>query len=254
MPRQLNVFSLPQDFEPDDLRGGIAVVIDVLRASTTMVTALANGARSVIPCGDVETARQIAAGYPPGEVLLGGERGGVRIEGFHLDNSPAAYSLERVMGKTIVFTTTNGTAALMRSRAADRVLIGCLVNRRAVVRALVGDERPVHLVCAGTDGQFTNEDFLAAGAIAAELAAAAGEPLECNTHAVFARNLWNAPEFWTAGSFSPGHLRNALRQSPGGSNLVELGFDADIDYAAQLDSIDLVAQYFPKTADVRTVR
>ena len=98
MPRQLNVFSLPQDFEPDDLRGGIAVVIDVLRASTTMVTALANGARSVIPCRDVESARQIAAGYPPGEVLLGGERRGVRIEGFHLDNSPAAYSLDRVLG------------------------------------------------------------------------------------------------------------------------------------------------------------
>lgn len=254
MPRQLNVFSLPQDFEPDDLRGGIAVVIDVLRASTTIVTALANGARSVIPCRDVESARQIAAGYPPGEVLLGGERRGVRIEGFHLDNSPAAYSLERVLGKTIVFTTTNGTAALLRSRAADRVLIGSLVNRRAVVGVLAGDERPVHLVCAGTDGQFTSEDFLAAGAIAAELSAGAGEPPECNTHAVFARNLWNAPEFWTGGSFSLDHLRNALRQSPGGGNLLELGFDADIDFAAQLDSIELVAQYFPKTADVRTVR
>jgi|HubBroStandDraft_6_1064221.scaffolds.fasta_scaffold368762_1 2-phosphosulfolactate phosphatase len=254
MPRQLNVFPLPQDFEPDDLRGGIAVVIDVLRASTTMVTALANGARSVIPCGDVETARQIAAGYPPGEVLLGGERRGVRIEGFHLDNSPAAYSLERVLGKTIVFTTTNGTAALLRSRAADRVLIGCLLNRRAVVRELAAADRPVHLVCAGTDGIFTNEDFLAAGAIAAELSAGAGEPLECNAHADFASNLWNAPEFWTAGTFSREHLRSELRQSHGGSNLVELGFDADIDFAAQLDCIDLVGQFFPKTADVRPVR
>ena len=149
MSREVDVFLLPSHFEPDDLRGGIAVVIDTLRASTTIVAALANGATRVIPCGDVATARQIAGHLPAGTALLGGERKGVRIEGFDLDNSPAAYTAERVQGKTIVFTTTNGTAALLRSQKADRVLIGSFVNRDAVVRVLAADERPAYLVCAG---------------------------------------------------------------------------------------------------------
>src|SRR5580698_9197831 len=80
MHREVNVFLLPREFEPDDLSGEVAVVIDVLRATTTIVTALANGARCVIPCGDVEDARRIAGEYSAGDVLLGGERGGVRID------------------------------------------------------------------------------------------------------------------------------------------------------------------------------
>ena len=150
----------------EDLRGGIAVVIDLLRATTTIIAGLAGGARSVLPCGDIETAKRVAAGFPVGSVLLGGERGGVRIEGFDLDNSPLAYTAERVGGKIIVFTTTNGTAALLRSQAADRVLVGSLVNRRAVARAIAADDSSVHVVCAGTDGHVTAEDVLAAGAIA----------------------------------------------------------------------------------------
>lgn len=247
MPRQVNVFLLPRDFEPDELCGGIAVVLDVLRATTTIVTALANGARCVIPCGDVAAAKHIAAGLPRSDVLLGGERGGVRIEGFDLDNSPAAYSRTAVSGKTIVLTTTNGTAALLRSQAADRVLVGSLVNRRAVVRALARDERPVHFVCAGTEGRVTAEDLLAAGAIASELQAPSDSTPSRDDMALVAR------EFWAAVSSSSERLRSVLRQSRGGGNLVGLDFDADIELAARVDSLDLLAEYFPKTGDVLTV-
>ncbi|HUE17121.1 MAG TPA: 2-phosphosulfolactate phosphatase [Planctomycetaceae bacterium] len=248
MPRQVNVFPLPRYFEPDELRGGIAVVIDLLRASTTIVTALANGARCVIPCGDVAAAQESAASFPRGDVLLGGERGGVRIEGFDLDNSPATYSSDRVAGKTVVFTTTNGTAALLRSQAADRVLVGSLVNRRAVVRELAGDERPVHLVCAGTEGCVTAEDLLAAGAFAAELAAAAGSTSSRDDVAFVVQ------EFWASASSSSGQLRTALRQSRGGRNLVELGFDADIELAARVDSVQVVAEYFATEGRIEPVR
>jgi 2-phosphosulfolactate phosphatase len=247
MPREVNVHLLPRHFEPDELRGGIAVVIDVLRASTTIVTALANGARRIVPCGDVDMAKRVSAGFAPGEALLGGERGGVRIAGFDLDNSPAAYTSDRVAGKTIVFTTTNGTAALLRAQQADRVLIGSLVNRQALVREIAGDDRAVHLVCAGTVGIVTAEDVLAAGAIAAELECGAGTSSRDDLALV-------AKEYWAAASSSSERLQSVLRQSRGGRNLVELGFHSDIDFAARVDSIPLVAEYFAKTADVRTVR
>jgi 2-phosphosulfolactate phosphatase len=248
MPRDVNVFLLPRDFEADELSGGVAVVIDLLRASTTIVAALANGARCVIPCGDVDDALRIAGEYSAGEVLLGGERGGVRIEGFDLDNSPAAYTAERVAGKTVLFTTTNGTAALLRAQKADRVLIGSLVNRRALVRELLSESTSVNLVCAGTEGFVTAEDVLAAGAIAAELDAVAGGTTSNADTALVARELWNACES------SKERLRSVLRQSRGGRNLVALGFDADIEFAARVDAIPLVAEYFPATGDVRAVR
>jgi 2-phosphosulfolactate phosphatase len=248
MSRDVHVQLLPRHFEPEALRGGIAVVIDLLRATTTIVTALANGARCVLPCGDIETARRLAAGLPAGTVLLGGERGGVRIEDFDLDNSPVAYSPERVAGKTLVFTTTNGTAALLRSREADRVLVGSLINRRAVARTIAADDRPVHLVCAGTDGHVTAEDVAAAGAIVAELEALLGDKMSADDTAFI------AAKFWAAESTTSERLLDVLRRSRGGSNLVELGFDRDIEFAARVDSFELVAEYFPRTGDVQAVR
>src|SRR5262245_13937729 len=132
MLRPILVHLLPGSFEPDDLRGGMAVVIDVLRATSTIIHALAAGARSVVPCGEIEDARQMAIAAPRGTVLLGGERGGLRIPGFDLGNSPAEYAHGTVAGKTIVITTTNGTRALVRAKEARRVLIGALCNQSAV--------------------------------------------------------------------------------------------------------------------------
>src|SRR5579864_1736813 len=121
MSRKLFVHLLPALFEPAELEGGVAVVLDVLRASTTIVHALGAGAGSVVPCGEVDETRRLAATFPAESVVLGGERGGTRIGGFDLDNSPASYTNERVHGKTVAFTTTNGTQALIRSRAARRI-------------------------------------------------------------------------------------------------------------------------------------
>lgn len=120
MPRPLHVHLLPKLFEPEELRGGIAVILDILRASTTIVHALANGARGVMPTDEVDEAFQIRDQLPPGSALLGGEREGVLIPGFDCDNNPFAYPPDVVRGKTIVFTTTNGTRALKRASLAAR--------------------------------------------------------------------------------------------------------------------------------------
>src|SRR5690242_5734390 len=116
MSRPILVHLLPTLFEPADLRGGVAVVIDVLRATSTIVQALAAGATSVVPCGEIDEARAIAAKAAPGSVLLGGERKGVTIPGFDLGNSPGDYTSDVVTGKKLIFTTTNGTRALLRAK------------------------------------------------------------------------------------------------------------------------------------------
>jgi len=152
---------------PGAAAGGIAVVIDVLRASTTIVTSLARGATAVLPRRSIEEALAAAAERPG--AVLGGERGGLKIAGFDLGNSPLEYSADRVAGRAVVITTTNGTAALAACHQAADVLVGAIVNRAAVAataRRLAAERGcDVHLVCAGTDGEVTAEDLLAAGAI-----------------------------------------------------------------------------------------
>ena len=220
--------------------GGIAVVIDVLRASTTIITALANGAARVRPVADVAEARRLVAALGP-DTLLGGERGGVRIDGFELGNSPAEYARDRVAGRSIVITTTNGSAALAACRGAGEILVGALVNRSAVAAAVrrlavAGDGGDVHLVCAGTDGTVTAEDVLAAGAILdAALRDAPAAELDAAARAAHAAFRAAAREADPAAA-----LRAAFRRSPGGANLVALGMEADLPLCAALDAIAVV--------------
>jgi phosphosulfolactate phosphohydrolase-like enzyme len=141
------------------------VVIDVLRAATTMIHALAAGAVEILPCQRVDAARRLVAGFAPGSALLGGERLGLPIPGFDLGNSPSEYTRERVAGRSVVFTSTNGTRALARCRRAERAFLAAFVNLSAVARAVSGAER-LHLLCAGTRARLSEEDLLLAGALA----------------------------------------------------------------------------------------
>ena len=135
MPAVVRAHLVPTLVEPEQLCGRVAIVIDVLRATTTIIHALAAGAECVIPCLEVEEARQTARKIGP-SALLGGERGGVRIDGFDFGNSPTEYVSEKIAGRTIVFSTTNGTRAMLHCRQAAQILIGAFVNRAAVVRAV----------------------------------------------------------------------------------------------------------------------
>ena len=235
MLRPCFVHFLPALFEPAELIGGISVVIDVLRATTTIIHALAAGAASVIPCGEIDEARHHAAGFAGGTVLLGGERGGVRISGFDLDNSPTSYTADRVEGRTLVFTTTNGTRALLRAAQADRVFVAGFVNLHAVLAMLVDSQLPVHVVCAGTDGEVTYEDCLCAGALAKGLTLAR-QTQPANDEARLAIAAFD--------SLRGGNVafQEMLRVSRGGANLVALGLEADIETAGQWDRFNLVPE------------
>jgi len=224
-----------------DLAGGIAVVIDVLRASTTITTALANGAAGIWPVADVAAARDLAVRLGP-TALVGGERGGVKLPGFDLGNSPREYSAARVGGRQVVFTTTNGTAALAASAAAARILVGALVNRRLVATvartlAEAADAPAVHLVCAGTDGVVSAEDVLAAGAILDAAATHGAATDELSAAAAAARAEFRRV---VSGADVTAALVAALRGSRGGANLVALGMEADLAPCARLDAIEVV--------------
>ena len=244
------VHFLPDAVEAIDVRGSTAVVIDLLRATTTICYALAAGAREVRPCLEVEDARRLAASFGRGACLLGGERGGVRIDGFDCGNSPAEYTSDRVAGKTLVFTTTNGTRAIAACGSAERMLLAALVNLSAVGREIRRERGPLDIVCAGTNGSPTREDVLAAGAIVDFLSCGAEQMWQWSDEALLARDAWQG--IASAADF-PASLIAALRESRGGRNLVDLGYDADIVAAAQIDALDVVPEVLAEGDAVRIV-
>jgi 2-phosphosulfolactate phosphatase len=236
MKRSIRVHLLPALFEPAELANGVAVVIDVLRATTTIIHALAAGAERVIPCGEIDEARQVASGLPVGTAFLGGERGGIRIPGFDLGNSPTEYDRATVAGKTIVFTTTNGTRAMLRARAARRVVVAAFANLNAVVRWLAAETGAIHIVCAGTDGAITLEDVLCAGGIIQGLSRAVTDLDLSDDSTALALNLSET----RASHYDP--FLAVLRAGRGGRNLIENGLENDIVVAARWDVADLVPE------------
>ena len=161
-----------EELAPDRLADVAAVVIDVVRASTTIVTALAHGARAVVPVATPEEARTRARGWLDGSVLIGGERGGAPPPGFECGNSPAEYVPARVHSRTVIFTTTNGTRALLAVGGARSVAVAGFVNAGAVVKWLIRRPGDVLLVCAGDSGRFCLEDATCAGLLVGGLRAA----------------------------------------------------------------------------------
>ncbi|RIK75519.1 MAG: 2-phosphosulfolactate phosphatase [Planctomycetota bacterium] len=244
------VHFLPDAVEPVELRGGAAIAIDVLRATTTICYALASGAREVRPCLEVDDARRLAESLGRGPCVLGGERGGVRIDGFDCGNSPAEFTSERVAGKTLVFTTTNGTRAIAACLSAERALLAAMCNVSAVCREVRRWPGPLDIVCAGTNGSPTREDVLAAGAIVDRLSSGPEQMWQWSDEALLARDAWRGVAF--AADF-PASVVAALRESRGGSNLVELGYHADIVAAARVDALDVVPMVLAEGDAVRIV-
>lgn len=231
LDREVHVHLLPSLVRPDSLAGATAVAIDVLRASTTVVHALAAGCMVVRPVVDLEEARALADQMRAGRVLLGGERQGVAPDGFDLGNSPREYSPCVCRGCTLVLTTTNGTKAFAMAAQANRALVAAFVNFSAVCEQLQSDARPLHIVCAGTDGEPTLEDTLLAGALVDCLCEAATVRLNDS-----ARLAWDC--FETHGRV----LMGALELSRGAANLKRLGYDDDIRAAARIDQFALVPE------------
>src|SRR5262245_11848790 len=229
--RDVHVHLLPELAPAESLIGATAVVIDVLRATTTIVHALAAGCTDVRPCVELDEARKLADSMPAGKVLLGGERGGVALPDFDLGNSPREYVASRCKGVSLVLTTTNGAKALARAAEAQRVLVAAFVNFSAVCEQLRQDNRPLHIVCAGIKGVPALEDTLLAGAFVDFLC----EEMETRLNDS-ARLAWDCYE-----NHGP-VLAGAIEISRGGQHLLSLGFDEDIRVAAEVDRFNLVPE------------
>ncbi len=216
--------AIPVDYS---MAGRCCVVLDVLRATTCMTTALEHGAQRILPVAEVEEALALrAAAEEP--VLLCGERGAVRISGFDAGNSPLEFTEEAVRGRTLVMTTTNGTRAILAASGAARILIGCMRNAQATAQRALEAGLPVTLLCAGTAGRYSMEDVLAAGAILAAMGA------EADDLGQTARILWEQHKT------DPIPL---LRHTRHTQRLIALGMEDDVRFCMEPSVTDTVPEY-----------
>lgn len=224
---------------PAEVLGRIVVVIDVLRAATTVATALANGARGVHPFESVnETARR-GAEMDRETVRLAGERRMVRIPGFDFGNSPLEFTRDAIGGRTLLFSTTNGTPALIATHGARACYFASFVNVAATVSALHAERDSksgdVLILCAGHERRVTLEDVVCAGRIVRLLAAGASAATFARDDGALAAEQLEAPyrDSLAALSDDAGHAR-ALRTA---------GFGADVDYCLSFDSVPVAVAY-----------
>lgn len=250
-PAKVFVHLLPALIPSESLKGGVAVVVDVLRATTVIVRALAAGCTAVIPCREIGEAETVAASFPRDAVLLAGERAGLPIRGFDLGNSPGQFTAEVCRDKTIVMTTTNGTRAILASLKAETVYVASFNNLKATAGEIAVQllkkhhGHTVHIVCAGTDGQISLEDSLLAGALASHIANVfdLGPESAVDGRIFSDEALMTLTQWLEVARFSRERpLWRLLSLGRGGRNLLAIGCEPDIVEAAGLDSCDVVAK------------
>ena len=226
-----SVFFTLQEVDGHVLQDHAAIVIDVLRASSTIVAALAAGAQSIYPVVSTEEAIKLATLLGRRDALLTGERKGLKVEGFDLGNSPREFTPDTVGGKRVVMCTTNGTRALVVAAEAERVLVASFLNLSAVARAVTAAER-VAVVCAGRQGRFSIDDGICAGMLLARLAESGTGALELDDAGRAALAL--AEAFGA----DPGFLSGTAA----GHALTDIGFGEDIAWCARVDVLDVVPE------------
>ena len=232
---KIDVHFTPLGLVAGDLAGRGVVVIDALRATTTVVTALANGAKAVIPAASSEEAVRLASNLEKDGVLLAGERKSLKIEGFALGNSPREMTATVVGAKTIVLTTTNGTAALLAAQGGDPVLVGAPVNFKALAdraRAVLVERGELVIICAGRERQFAIEDGYTAGRL-----------IKAVKRGVRKLVLNDAARAAVACTGEFAGWSEALAASEAARQLGEVDLAADVEFAARADRFSVVPTY-----------
>jgi 2-phosphosulfolactate phosphatase len=221
MGSKLTILHSPEQWRAipaEQLKPAVAVVIDVIRATSTIAMALAQGASGVLPVAALEEAFALKAKNP--EALLAGERGGVPLEGFDMGNSPEDFLRKRVNNRLVILTTTNGTQALAACRGARAVVTASLLNLEAVAARLRELGPPWLLICAGSNGHFGVDDAIAAGALAEALG---------QDHAFI--HLYRSVKK---------DLTDVLLGSEAGRELIKVGMKKDVPFCAQVSRLTVV--------------
>ena len=227
----IKLYATIEQAEKNFLQNASVVVIDVLRASSTIVAAIENGAERIIPIADVETASRLVRPAERDKKLLAGERKGLPVPGFDLSNSPAEFTPARVRGKTIVLTTSNGTRAIATAAKAGRIIICALTNLTAVAAAL-REERELVVLCCGAEGSIAAEDLLCGGMLLKSLEPTAA-PESISDAARIARVI--ADEFGS-------NVEAFVRSTDHGRRLIELGFESDVVFCSRVGASSSVPE------------
>lgn len=238
---KIDVIISANHIDEEALKGKIAVVIDMLRATSVITTALANGAKKVIPVVSVEKAFEIAEYIKASgeEVLLGGERNALKIEGFDFSNSPLEFKKDIVEGKNVIMTTTNGTRALNFCAKADKVMVASMLNGQAIAKYLKDEDKEIVFVNSGTNGEFSSDDFICAGYMISELTKL------CNTEltdiAKTAKYIYENNE----------DITSFIKDAKHYGILKDLGLEDDLKYCATKNFTDLVFEF--KNGEIKVI-
>jgi len=240
---RLEMFFIPAALTPARLKGCNVVVIDVLRAATSIATALNNGAREVLPVESISRAINLSIELKREDVLLCGEREGKLVDGFNLGNSPSDYSRERVRGRTLIFGSTNGSPAIVRAASARNVFLCAFINLNAVVGALLSlpEPFPLIIVCAGKQERFAMEDAVCGGLLIQRLRKQFKNQVEINDAARAAELLHR--EFGN-------DLYALVKNCDHGKYLIEIGMESDLKTCSK----DSVLPVVPTLRDGKLVK
>ena len=234
--RRIDLYFTPAEISEEEIGRKTVVVVDILRASASIIRALKNGSRGIIPTQSIDEATELAHSLGRENVLLCGEREGRRIDGFDLGNSPLEFKRKVVEGKILIFATTNGSKAIASAQGANTVVVGSFLNFKALLRYLSKVDTDLAIICAGKLGKFAVEDAVGGGMFVNHLQAE-----ELNDGAMAAQALYQR--------YSQDIL-GMLRSSSHGRYLTELGFEEDISFCGRLNSVNLI----PKMEEGRLVR
>jgi 2-phosphosulfolactate phosphatase len=232
---RLDVFYTPIQVKPSDTAGRLVAIVDVLRASTSVATALGNGARTVMPVEGADEVIFRSKEFHRSQIVLAGEQKMLPIPGFDLGNSPQSFTSEAVEGKTILFTTTNGTRALLGVQGARDIVIASYVNFTAVLalmKVAASSNTDIAIICAGEEGSFTLEDAACAGRyVRAIPKRATVEMNDAASASVLIEKKYGD------------NIAKVFKESTHGKALQEAGFGADLAAAAEVDAYPVVPIY-----------
>ncbi len=206
------------------------VVIDVLRATTTIVTALQNGAKEIIPVSSIEFAMKISGS---GQMLLGGERNAEKIDGFTFGNSPLEYTEEAVKGKSIILFTTNGSKALVKAKFSSNLFVASFNNAKSVVNQVLKENDDLEILCSGNNGMYCMEDSVCAGALIKQIAEV-NENIELDDASNTCLILYEK---------NKRRIKRMLSETDHGKTLIAKGFANDIAYASEENIYDIAPKF-----------
>jgi 2-phosphosulfolactate phosphatase len=227
----IHIQLLPFPIAPELLSDRVVAVIDILRATSVMVQAISQGASEIIPVETVEKAFQLAKTFPPNTTLLGGERESRKIEGFDLGNSPREYQGEKVRGKRLILTTTNGTKAFHAVSSGKKVLVGSFLNITAVAERCFELNQDLFIYLSGDEGNFSLEDTVCGGMLIDRIIKKGGKSFLLTDASRSAHILFQKFE---------ANIEESFHLSQHGGNLVDRGFEEDLAYCAQVDTTNIV--------------